>query len=99
MIKAARAAKADLGDLDLANKTGLSYKNAASLPAEYLKAPIFINEAVSKGTRLLLLKAIKLKKEKRIHTAWTYLVKVFIRKAQSAKPEMVDSDEKLNQFV
>lgn len=64
VIKAARTVKAEFSDLNLSKKTGLKFKNETALPSNYQESPIFINEAVSRSTRMLLSAAIKLKKEK-----------------------------------
>ena len=99
VIKAARAAKTTLKDLNLQKALGASFSVDPTRSEEILTAPIFVNEAVSKATRTLLLAAIKLKKEKKIHTTWTYLNKVYVRKEQKSTPILVNSEEALQALV
>lgn len=98
VIKAARAAKANLKDLQLCVKTGLTFENSDTLGKDFLLTPVFINEAVSKETRLLLRAAIALKKEKKIHTTWTYQDRVYIRKEPQARPVAINSESNLREF-
>ena len=98
VIKAARAAKSNLKDLNLVQKTGSNFVNVLTLRADFLSAPIFVNEAVSRSTKALLTAAIKLKREKNLHTVWTYLDKVYVRKQKDAKPRVIDSEEDLIQL-
>ena len=98
-IKAARAAKASLKDLNLPRQTIQPYANEQSLPEDHLTAPIFVNEAVSKTTKTLLLLAIKHKKEKKLHTVWTYLDKVFARRTEKAKATVINSEAELEQLA
>lgn len=95
VIKAARAAKATLKDLKIKKQTGLKYKNEDTLREDFENAPIFVNEVVSRGTKILLQAAIALKKEKVIHTTWTYLDRVYIRKEKGTKPLLINSEEQL----
>lgn len=95
VIKAARSARANLQDLQLCQKTKLTRANESTFQKGFITAPIFINEAVSKSTRLLMQSAIKLKKEQKIHTVWSYQDRVFIRKETKSKPVMINSEEDL----
>lgn len=97
VIRAARAAKATLRDLQLKEKSGKAFTNTDSLNA-YLDAPIFINEAVTRQTRNLLLKVIKMKKDKRIHTVWTYQDRVYARKQPKSTPILIDNDKDLSKL-
>ena len=95
-IKAARAAKATLKDLDLEAALKSKFiRPETGGEEDHLKAPIFINEAVSKSTSQLLQSAVKSKKDNRIQTAWTYHDKVYVRKLQGSKPVLINSEAEL----
>ncbi|XP_028966619.1 uncharacterized protein LOC114828079 [Galendromus occidentalis] len=86
VIEAARIAKATLKDLQLETKTGLKFADLNSLPQKFEDSPVFVNEAISKPTKILLQRAIMLKREKKVHTAWTYMDRVYVRKQQKSPP-------------
>lgn len=97
---AARAARATLKDLDLETVLDSKFvKSEVDGQEEHLKAPIFVNEAVSKSTSLLLQHAVKEKKANRIQTAWTYQNRLYVRKLQGAKPVMITSEADLKSLL
>lgn len=98
VIKAARAARATLSDLQIKQKTGVSFENEQTLPKEFLNAPIYINEATFRETRTILNAAIRLKREKKLHAVWTYFDKVYVRKEQKSSPVGICNEEDLRQF-
>lgn len=95
VIKAARAAKASLKDLNLSSKIKLPFKNENELPPDFQAAPIFVNESVTRETKSLLQKTLKLKKEGKLHTVWTYQNRVYVRKTKDAKPFPINGEEEL----
>lgn len=98
VIKAARAAKASLKDLNLSSKIKLPFKNENELPPDFQAAPIFVNESVTRETKSLLQKTLKLKKEGKLHTVWTYQNRVYVRKSKDAKPFPINGEEELSRL-
>lgn len=94
-IKTSRTVRATLGDLDLRSKFGKGFVDEESLEGNFLSSRIFVNEAISKPTKTILVAAVKLKKEGKIHTVWTYLDKVFVRLETKSKPIQINSESDL----
>ena len=61
---------------------------------------IFISEHLTKSTTDIFMKARAMKKEKKLHAAWTYKGQVFVRKTDEAtsRPTLIKSVQDLSKF-
>ena len=101
LLKAARVKRLNVRDLKLEEKISV----LSSDDAPTWKCPLqlsilgsrglFVNESLSKPTRVLLSKSRALKRSGVVHSVWTNSDRVFIRASAESPPTMIMSDRDL----